>query len=283
MTFDPFGGPLFTSNTSNQPINPTLFSSQKNSSSASNLQQPGNNNNNKPKDPFGDLFSSNFSSSSSSVNSSSQNNLNQSRPAGAPAATGSTTGSPFNHSQSTYPTTTHTPTPPLNTQSSFQPPNYNIHSTQANRPAGNTSTNTTSTTKSAASAFGDLLGDFTSNTAASKANRPIKELIRERDAKEIDPDKLKIMDWTEGKKNNIRALLCSLNQIIWPDSKWNQVGMHQLVGPTDVRKVYHKALLAVHPDKLGKDDPNYNLANLIQIELNDAWAHFQKENQQQNS
>ena len=110
----------------------------------------------------------------------------------------------------------------------------------------------------------------------------LNELRKELDAKEMDPDKLKINDWTEGKRANIRALLCSLSTVLWDDNRWKPIGMHQLVTPNDVKKVYHKALLVCHPDKLGQDDPNYNLAGLIQRELNDAWAQYQNDATQQN-
>ena len=58
------------------------------------------------------------------------------------------------------------------------------------------------------------------------------------------------MEWTEGKKKNIRALLCSLHTILWDGAKWNECGMHQLVQPNDVKKIYRKACLAAHPDKV---------------------------------
>ena len=64
------------------------------------------------------------------------------------------------------------------------------------------------------------------------------------------PLSLKVMEWTEGKKKNIRALICSLHAIIWDGCKWNECGMHQLVQPNDVKKMYRKACLAVHPDKV---------------------------------
>ena len=59
------------------------------------------------------------------------------------------------------------------------------------------------------------------------------------------------MEWTEGKQRNIRALLCSLHTVLWEGGsvKWQEVGMHQLVSHADVKKMYRKACLAVHPDK----------------------------------
>lgn len=58
------------------------------------------------------------------------------------------------------------------------------------------------------------------------------------------------MEWTENKERNIRALLCSLNTVIWEGCNWTAIGMHQLLTPNDVKKMYRKACLAVHPDKV---------------------------------
>lgn len=55
---------------------------------------------------------------------------------------------------------------------------------------------------------------------------------------------------TEGKKNNIRALLCSMHTVLWSDAKCQKFEMHQLVSASDVKKAYRKACLAVHPDKV---------------------------------
>ncbi|XP_060594462.1 putative tyrosine-protein phosphatase auxilin [Ruditapes philippinarum] len=85
------------------------------------------------------------------------------------------------------------------------------------------------------------------------------------------------MEWTQGKERNIRALLCSLHTVLWEDEKrWKQCGMHDLVTPDQVKKVYRKAVLSVHPDKLS-DSPHLPLARAIFIELNDAWAQFEEE------
>ena len=84
------------------------------------------------------------------------------------------------------------------------------------------------------------------------------------------------MEWKEKKTRNIRALLGSLDTIVWKECRWTPVGMHQLVDPTDVRKHYLKACLAIHPDKL-RGDPNEELAKLVFVELNDAWSEFEKQ------
>jgi hypothetical protein len=54
----------------------------------------------------------------------------------------------------------------------------------------------------------------------------------------------------EGKKSNVRALLCTIHTILWPGAKWTKCEMASLVTPTDVKKAYRKACLAVHPDKV---------------------------------
>jgi len=62
---------------------------------------------------------------------------------------------------------------------------------------------------------------------------------------------LQVHDWIEGKERNIRALLCSLHTVLWEgEHKWQEPGMHQLVSADQVKKVYRKAVLSVHPDKV---------------------------------
>ncbi|CAH1122615.1 unnamed protein product [Ceutorhynchus assimilis] len=131
--------------------------------------------------------------------------------------------------------------------------------------------------------FGDLLGSQGYAFTAKKDNTPrsINEMRKEEMAVYMDPEKLKVMEWQEGKKNNIRALLCSLHTILWEGSKWNKCDMHQLVTASDVKKAYRKACLAVHPDKHAATD-NENLAKLIFMELNNAWSDFENDASQQN-
>lgn len=62
---------------------------------------------------------------------------------------------------------------------------------------------------------------------------------------------------TEGKKANIRALLCSLHTVVWEDCRWNRCDMSQLVSAADVKRNYRKACLAVHPDKVTSFRPIY--------------------------
>ena len=88
-------------------------------------------------------------------------------------------------------------------------------------------------------------------------------------------DEARVFKWKDGKARNLRALLCSLDTVLWESTKWSKCGMHQLVTPADVKKMYRKACLAVHPDKqVGTN--NEELSKLIFMELNDAWSDFDK-------
>ncbi|KAF4523742.1 hypothetical protein B566_EDAN013860 [Ephemera danica] len=127
-------------------------------------------------------------------------------------------------------------------------------------------------------AFDDLLGSqgyqFTSQKDAGP--RTINEMRKEELVKEMDPEKLKVLEWVEGKRKNVRALLCSMHTVLWDGAKWTKVDMHQLITPAEVKKVYRKACLTVHPDKQS-GTANENIAKMIFMELNNAWSEFEND------
>lgn len=106
--------------------------------------------------------------------------------------------------------------------------------------------------KTTTDVFGDILGQqgYSFGSGGNKGPKSINEMRKEELAKDMDPERLKVMEWTEGKKNNIRALLCSVHTILWSGAKWQKCEMSQLVGASDVKKAYRRACLAVHPDKV---------------------------------
>ncbi|XP_068166138.1 cyclin-G-associated kinase isoform X1 [Antennarius striatus] len=110
-----------------------------------------------------------------------------------------------------------------------------------------------------------------------KGPRTIAEMRRQEITKEMDPLKLQILDWIEGKERNIRALLSTLNTVLWEgETRWKPVSMADLVTPDQVKKYYRKAVLIVHPDKAtGKPYEQY--AKMIFMELNDAWSEFENQ------
>ncbi|KAM3938815.1 cyclin-G-associated kinase [Leptodactylus fuscus] len=126
--------------------------------------------------------------------------------------------------------------------------------------------------------FGDLLTNqgFSSKTD-KKGPKTIAEMRRQEMTKDMDPLKLKILDWIEGKERNIRALISTLHTVLWEgETKWKPVNMSELVTPDQVKKYYRKAVLVVHPDK-ATGQPYEQYAKMIFMELNDAWSEFENQ------
>jgi hypothetical protein len=60
----------------------------------------------------------------------------------------------------------------------------------------------------------------------------------------------KLIAWKGTKSDNIRALLGSLDKVLWEEAGWKKVGMQDLVMPNKVKICYMKAIAKVHPDKV---------------------------------
>ncbi|KAL0323318.1 UNVERIFIED_CONTAM: Auxilin-related protein 2 [Sesamum angustifolium] len=70
---------------------------------------------------------------------------------------------------------------------------------------------------------------------------------KRRIAETLDND---IKRWAAGKEGNLRALLSSLQQVLWPECGWRPVSLTDMITSESVKKVYKKANLCVHPDKV---------------------------------
>ncbi|PCH40723.1 hypothetical protein WOLCODRAFT_117539 [Wolfiporia cocos MD-104 SS10] len=85
--------------------------------------------------------------------------------------------------------------------------------------------------------------------------------------------------WKNGKETNIRALIASLDTVLWPELGWQKVGMHELVTPAQVKIRYTKAIAKLHPDKLNVNNTTLEqrmVANGVFGSLNDAWNAFKQ-------
>ncbi|KAM6469372.1 cyclin-G-associated kinase isoform 2-T2 [Liasis olivaceus] len=126
--------------------------------------------------------------------------------------------------------------------------------------------------------FEDLLSNQGFSAKSDKKGpKTIAEMRKQELSKDMDPLKLKLLDWIDGKERNIRALLSTLHTVLWEgETKWKPVGMADLVTPEQVKKYYRKAALVVHPDKAtGQSYEQY--AKMIFMELNDAWSEFENQ------
>uniref|UniRef100_A0A3B3ZSK8 J domain-containing protein n=1 Tax=Periophthalmus magnuspinnatus TaxID=409849 RepID=A0A3B3ZSK8_9GOBI len=226
-------------------------------------------------DPFADLgnLGSNLPAPSSSSSSSSTSKPpNQSWHPGRPAPAQSKAWMPSSGSAST-------PKPPPGSQPSK--PNYNLNFSSViggREDRGLRGHSFGPKPKVKEDDFEDLLSTqgFASKLD-KKGPRTIAEMRRQEMTKEIDPLKLQILDWIEGKERNIRALLSTLHTVLWEgETRWKQVGMADLVTPDQVKKYYRKAVLVVHPDK-ATGQPYEQYAKMIFMELNDAWSEFENQ------
>ncbi|KAF2978396.1 hypothetical protein EK904_005490, partial [Melospiza melodia maxima] len=160
-------------------------------------------------------------------------------------------------------------------------PNYNVSfsATGAQGERGKGAANVDSKPKVSAD-FEDLLSGQGFNAHKDKKGpKTIAEMRKEEMAKEMDPEKLKVLEWIEGKERNIRALLSTMHTVLWAgETKWKPVSMADLVTPEQVKKVYRRAVLVVHPDK-ATGQPYEQYAKMIFMELNDAWSEFENQGQ----
>ena len=80
------------------------------------------------------------------------------------------------------------------------------------------------------------------NAAAERADDEKFALTDQVDAK--------LIAWKGTKADNLRALLGSLDKVLWEDAGWKKVNMGDLVMPNKVKIIYMKAIAKVHPDKV---------------------------------
>ncbi|KAF9876987.1 hypothetical protein CkaCkLH20_05253 [Colletotrichum karsti] len=90
----------------------------------------------------------------------------------------------------------------------------------------------------------------------------------------------RIAAWRDGKRDNLRALIGSLDQVLWEGSGWKKVGLHELVMANKVKINYMKAIAKCHPDKLPQDANTEVrlIAATVFATLNESWDKFKSEN-----
>lgn len=104
------------------------------------------------------------------------------------------------------------------------------------------------------SALADLTG-----SAASRNSEAVNRLREANQAAErADDEKFELSEsvdarlaaWKGGKQDNLRALLGSLDTVLWPEAGWKKVNMSELIMPNKVKINYMKGIGKVHPDKV---------------------------------
>ncbi|MCO5584254.1 hypothetical protein L7F22_038178 [Adiantum nelumboides] len=89
-----------------------------------------------------------------------------------------------------------------------------------------------------------------------------------------------IKRWAAGKEGNLRALLSTLQYVLWPECGWQPLSLTDLITATAVKKAYKKANLYVHPDKVqqkGATNQQKYIAEKVFDLLKGAWNKFNSE------
>ncbi|KAJ3320170.1 hypothetical protein HDV06_005647 [Boothiomyces sp. JEL0866] len=92
----------------------------------------------------------------------------------------------------------------------------------------------------------------------------------------LDTVNEKVEAWKKNKEKNLRALLSSLEAILWPGCNWKPINLGELITPQQVKVKYMKAVAKVHPDKLSANCTVEEklIANSVFSILNKAWDEF---------
>ena len=104
-----------------------------------------------------------------------------------------------------------------------------------------------------ASAIGDLAPESAQSAEAVSRLRAANAA-----ADRVDDEKFALADivdsrvkkWRLGKESNLRALLSTLQNVLWEGSGWKEIGMGDLLMPGKVKINYMKGIAKVHPDKV---------------------------------
>lgn len=103
------------------------------------------------------------------------------------------------------------------------------------------------------SAMSDLGGGAAKDSEAVKRMKAANAAAEKADDEKFaltDQVDAKLIAWKGTKADNLRALLGSLDKVLWPEAGWNKVNMGDLVMPNKVKIIYMKAIAKVHPDKV---------------------------------
>lgn len=135
------------------------------------------------------------------------------------------------------------------------------------------------------SALSDLSGPSDAgqdSEAVSRLREANKAAEREDDEKFALSESVdaRIVNWKNGKQDNLRALLGSLDTVLWPESGWKKISLAELVLPNKVKIQYMKGIGKVHPDKIPTNATTEQrmISSAVFGTLNEAWDKFRVEN-----
>ncbi|MCJ1382042.1 hypothetical protein MMC17_005154 [Xylographa soralifera] len=140
----------------------------------------------------------------------------------------------------------------------------------------------------ARSALDELSGRPSLSSGAPSAEAVTRLRAANAEAERVDDEKFALADtvderlsrWRKGKEGNLRALLGSLETVLWEGAGWRKVGMSELIVPAKVKVAYMRGIAKVHPDKLPQNATTEQvmISGAVFSTLNEAWERFKREN-----
>ncbi|KAJ0437570.1 putative DnaJ domain, Chaperone J-domain superfamily [Helianthus annuus] len=116
---------------------------------------------------------------------------------------------------------------------------------------------------------------------AEKNNRDLQTQREQEERNRISETlDVEIKRWAAGKEGNLRALLSTLQYVLWPGCGWQPVSLTDLITGANVKKAYRKATLCIHPDKVQQKGANLQqkyVAEKVFDLLKEAWNKFNSE------
>lgn len=95
------------------------------------------------------------------------------------------------------------------------------------------------------------------------------------DAEKEFGEKLNNWESRNHQKNNIRALLATMHNVLWKDSGWDPIGPGELIANAQVKNAYFKSLNIIHPDKHQNDSASIQyISERIFAAVNEAFKLF---------
>lgn len=128
------------------------------------------------------------------------------------------------------------------------PPSSSASTPSASRPAAALKPRPTATAASRppprpVQGSGDAVRALQASQAAALAEDDLRHSLK-------DAVEGKINAWKGGKETNLRALIASLEDVLWGELGWKKVGMHELISEGGLKVRYVRAIAKVHPDKV---------------------------------
>ncbi|VFQ95976.1 unnamed protein product [Cuscuta campestris] len=121
-------------------------------------------------------------------------------------------------------------------------------------------------------------------TAKALAEKNQRDLQAQREQEErhrvAEVMDIEIKRWAAGKEGNLRALLSTMQYVLWPECGWQPVSLTDLITGASVKKVYRKATLCIHPDKVQQKGATLQqkyIAEKVFDLLKEAWSKFSSE------